>query len=59
MPPKPGGSAVWDNPSFLMEMSIAFYTVAQNSGALNAKAKDAIIEYMESQGHTTTWEAVR
>ncbi|KAF7542869.1 hypothetical protein G7Z17_g11208 [Cylindrodendrum hubeiense] len=59
MPAKPGGATLWDNSEFLMELGIAFFQAAQSSGGLSQKMRDAIVDYLQKQGHNVTWEAIR
>lgn len=59
MPGRPGGNTVWDKPEFLMELGIGFFSAAQASGGLNQEMRDAIIDHLQKQGFTVTWEAIR
>ncbi|KAM3475212.1 hypothetical protein MY5147_003873 [Beauveria neobassiana] len=56
MPVKAG---VWENPEFLMELSLALFQVASGGGALSTQAKSAVEAYLKAQGHDQSWESIR
>ncbi|KAI5466912.1 hypothetical protein BGZ63DRAFT_398537 [Mariannaea sp. PMI_226] len=49
----------WDNTEFLMDLGVGLFVAAQASGGLGQNVRDGIVTFLEKQGHTTTWEAIR
>ncbi|KAH6891130.1 hypothetical protein B0T10DRAFT_605455 [Thelonectria olida] len=58
MPGKPGGTP-WESAEFLMDLSLSLFVVAQATGGLSQHMRDAMVVYLQQQGHNTTWEAIR
>lgn len=58
MPTKLGGTQ-WDSAEFLMDLSLSLYVAAQASGGLGQNTRDALVVYLQQQGHKTSWEAIR
>lgn len=57
--PTKAKTGVWENNALLVELSVAFYQALEHSNGLNPALKDAIPEYLASQGHNVTWSAIR
>lgn len=57
--PAPKKATIWDDPTFLKSIIVAFYDVASKGGTLNPTTHAAIAQFLNSQGHEVTWEAIR
>ena len=58
-PTKSSKGGVWDNNALLVDLSLALYQALEHSNGLGPAVKDAIPEYLASQGHNVTWNAIR
>ncbi|KAL6698928.1 hypothetical protein J3F84DRAFT_345841 [Trichoderma pleuroticola] len=54
---KPAGT--WDNIELLNDLLVAFYQVGNQAGNFNPQVNEAVVAFLKSQGHTTTWSAIR
>jgi hypothetical protein len=42
-----------------MDLSVSLFVVAQATGGLTQNMREAMVAYLQQQGHNTSWEAIR